>query len=139
MITGFLGESSQPGHQRCYLDPACNEYLDIPTDAIVHTQQLDPASALSPSGLGGSAVFVKQDAQMTISRSEPISAAQFLQGDVTQGGQISPEQGAQQRFLPALFAIAEGVDVVGSALHSGGVFKTSRKLCNPLSFPSWSC
>jgi len=136
MITGFLAESSQPGHQRCYLDPACNEYLDIPTDAIVHTQQLDPASALSPSGLGGSAVFVKQDAQMTISRSEPISAAQFLQGDVTQGGQISPEQGAQQRSLGALL---QGINEVGQTAHNVGLFKTSRKLCNPLSFPSWSC
>src|SRR5829696_6405905 len=110
MITGFLGESSQPGHQRCYLDPACNEYLDIPTDAIVHTQQLDSASPQSSSGLGGSAVFVKQDAQMTISRSEPISAAQFLQGDVTQSGQISPEQGAQERMSPGFFATVQRIN-----------------------------
>jgi hypothetical protein len=76
VLTGWLSESSQPDHRRLLLDPAGNRYLEIPTEDIVLTRPLD--SAESSTGLGGSAVFVKQTAQMVFCRCRPVSVTDFV-------------------------------------------------------------
>jgi hypothetical protein len=74
-ITGWLSESSQPNHQRVLLDPVGNRYLEIPTDDIVLTRSLD--SADSSTGLGGSTVFVKQNAQILYCRVRAMSLTDY--------------------------------------------------------------
>jgi hypothetical protein len=39
MLTGFLGASSEPGHTRLYFDPHLSNYVEVPDDAILHTQE----------------------------------------------------------------------------------------------------
>jgi hypothetical protein len=76
MNTGWLSESSQPDHRRLLLDPTGNRYLEIPTEDIVLTRPLESAEA--STGLGGSAVFVKQTAQMVLCRCRPMSVTDFV-------------------------------------------------------------
>lgn len=39
MLQGWLGASSEDKHRRLYLDPELSQSLEIPDDAIVHTQK----------------------------------------------------------------------------------------------------
>ncbi len=59
MLTGFLGASSEPGHTRLYFDPHLSNYVEIPDDAILHTEEV-PAQG----GLGATHVWIRQDAQL---------------------------------------------------------------------------
>src|SRR3954447_8170392 len=56
MLTGYLGASSDDGHTRLYFDAALGSYVEIPNDAILHTE---PAG---DDGLGASYVWIKRDA-----------------------------------------------------------------------------
>lgn len=38
LLFGYWGASSEKGHRRLYLDPCCAHFLEIPADAVVHTQ-----------------------------------------------------------------------------------------------------
>ena len=57
MLSGYLGASSEEGHTRLYFDPQLSTYVEIPDDAILHSQ-----AAGGEDGLGGSHVWIKQDA-----------------------------------------------------------------------------
>ena len=91
MIAGFLAESSQPDHQRVLLDPTGNQYLEIPTADIVSTRSLDTGQ--TATGLGGSAVFVNQNAHVLRCTVQPMSVLDFVRSG---GG------AASSRFFPAL-------------------------------------
>src|SRR5947209_338288 len=60
LLTGFLGPSSEPNHTRIYEDATLENYVDVPDDAILHTEPLP--KDLSP--LGGSYVWIKKDAEV---------------------------------------------------------------------------
>jgi hypothetical protein len=59
MLTGYVGASSEDGHTRLYFDPNLSTYVEIPYDAVLHTQ---PAEG--DGGLGASHVWIKRDAQV---------------------------------------------------------------------------
>ena len=60
LLTGFVGDSSEEGHTRIYLDPELSQYVDVPDHAILHSVQL-PAEE---SPLGGSHVWIRADAEL---------------------------------------------------------------------------
>ncbi|MCP4654739.1 MAG: hypothetical protein GY856_04885, partial [bacterium] len=57
LLAAFLGRSSEENHTRLYLDPQLKYSIEVPDDAILHTQKLDQP-------LGGSYVWVSQDAEV---------------------------------------------------------------------------
>lgn len=81
LLTGFLGDSSMEAHTRLYFDPSLNTYVEIPDDAILHTEP----RAKEESPLGGEYVWVKAEAQLTHSTPAPDnSRAQFFDGPIYQ-------------------------------------------------------
>ncbi len=56
MLSGFIGASSEENHSRLYFDAGLGSYVEIPNDAILHTE---PAG---DEGLGASYVWIKRDA-----------------------------------------------------------------------------
>src|SRR5215469_9292404 len=63
-FTGLLGKSPRAGYWLLYLSLDMNRAVEIREEDIIHSEQLAPDK--SPFGsLGGTQVFVKQDAQVT--------------------------------------------------------------------------
>lgn len=60
LLSGYLGDSSDPGRKRLYLTPDLSYWLEVPTDAILHTEPTTGPSNL----LGATLVWVRQDAQL---------------------------------------------------------------------------
>jgi hypothetical protein len=89
MLTGWLGDAAEEGDRRLYTSAELSCYIDIPTDAILHTEPIRDAQ---PAGCVF--VWVKRDAALKQGGSAASRAARFLQGQVQQdfasGG--SPEE-----------------------------------------------
>jgi hypothetical protein len=89
MLTGWLGDAAEEGDRRLYTSAELSCYIDIPTDAILHTEPIRDAQ---PAGCVF--VWVKRDAALKQGGSASSRAARFLQGQVQQdfasGG--SPEE-----------------------------------------------
>jgi len=82
MLTGYLGASSEEGHTRLYFDPHLSNYVEIPNDAILHSQDAGPDQA----GLGGSYVWIKRDAELTYGPAgSQRPKGKFLEGPIMQG------------------------------------------------------
>jgi hypothetical protein len=80
LLNGFLGNSSEPGHTRLYIDASLSQYVDVPTDAILHSEPL--GSAVSP--LGGSYVWLKKDAEVLHGKAGTDRLrARFLEGPIS--------------------------------------------------------
>jgi hypothetical protein len=80
MLQGWLGASSEDKHRRLYLDPELSQSLEIPEDAIVHTQ--DIPREVNP--LGGSWVWTKADAAIKQGPGLERLYARFLRGQIQQ-------------------------------------------------------
>jgi hypothetical protein len=80
MLTGYVGASSEPKHTRLYFEPGLSSYVEIPDDAILHTQDSG-----DPGGLGGTHVWVRRDAELIYG---PAGAqrpkGKFLEGPIMQ-------------------------------------------------------
>ncbi|HWB85690.1 MAG TPA: hypothetical protein VG675_16215 [Bryobacteraceae bacterium] len=100
LLQGFPGNSSEAKHRRIYLDPALGSYLDIPQDAILHSQELPKES----SPLGGVLLWVKQSAEIKQGPSAEKQGAQFLRGQI------------QQDFLQGAAGAAPGQAAIASML-----------------------
>src|SRR5262249_589393 len=70
LLSGFLGKSSEEGHIRLYFDPGLSQYVEIPNDAILHTQEI-PKEA---SPLGGSNVWINSQAELIYGKVGPQRA-----------------------------------------------------------------
>jgi hypothetical protein len=82
MLNGYLGASSEEGHTRLYFDPHLSNYVEIPNDAILHSQDAGPDHA----GLGGSYVWIKRDAELTYGPAgSQRPKGKFLEGPIMQG------------------------------------------------------
>jgi len=79
MLTGFVGASSEKGCTRLYFDANLSNYVDIPNDAILHTQKVG-----AESGLGGSYVWVKRDAELIYGSATARPKGKFLEGPIVQ-------------------------------------------------------
>jgi hypothetical protein len=80
LLQGWLGASSEDGHKRLYLDPELSNSVEIPEDAIVHTQ--DIPSDTSP--LGGQWVWIKAEAAVKQGPGLERQYARFLRGQIQQ-------------------------------------------------------
>jgi hypothetical protein len=60
LLSGYLGDSSQTDRKRLYLTPDLSYWLEIPSDALLHTE---PTAGPS-NWLGTTVVWVRQDAQL---------------------------------------------------------------------------
>ena len=60
LLTGYLGASSEEGHERLYLSPDLSNYVEIPKAAILHQAPL-PAEQ---DAHGGVTLWVKKDAAL---------------------------------------------------------------------------
>src|SRR5215831_3706359 len=58
LLVGIQGASSEAGHTRLYFDPQFSNYIDIPDNALLHSQDI-PADQ---SPFGQSYVWVKREA-----------------------------------------------------------------------------
>lgn len=88
MLTGWLGDAAEEGERRLYTNPELSCYIDIPTDAILHTE---PIRDSQPPG--GVFVWVQRDAALKQGGSAASRAARFLQGQVQEdfASGVSPE------------------------------------------------
>jgi hypothetical protein len=79
---GFLGDSTRDGYQRLYFSSNLTEYVEFSKADVVASQQL-PADQ-TPFGLGGTLVWLRREAALLHSRTQPIQAqASFLAGDIS--------------------------------------------------------
>src|SRR5271154_1564907 len=60
LLTGYLGASSEDGHERLYLSPDLTNYVEIPKAAILHQEALPTEQ----DAHGGVTVWVKKDAAL---------------------------------------------------------------------------
>jgi hypothetical protein len=82
LLHGYAGDSSEAGHTRLYFDPQLSSYVEIPDDAILHSQEIPAAQ----SPLGGTYVWIKRDTQVI--HGQPTPARQkgaFLEGPIMGG------------------------------------------------------
>jgi hypothetical protein len=56
VLTGYLGASSEDDHTRLYSDPGLGSYVEIPDDAILHSEPV------AGDSLGARRVWIKRDA-----------------------------------------------------------------------------
>ena len=80
LLQGWLGASSEDGHRRLYLDPELSNSLEIPEDAIVHTQEIPR----DQNPLGGEWVWIKADAAVKQGPGLERQYARFLRGQIQQ-------------------------------------------------------
>src|SRR5215510_14885815 len=81
LLLGIPGTSSEAGHTRLYFDPQFSSYIDIPDDAILHSQEIPR----DESPFGQSYVWVKRDALMAQGKAAASRLkAGFLEGAIAQ-------------------------------------------------------
>lgn len=79
LLTGYLGKSSEEGHTRIYFDPELKNYLEVPNDAVLHTQEIPK----EVSSLGGSHIWIKSDAELIHGKVGPSrTKAKFFEGPI---------------------------------------------------------
>ena len=85
LLTGYLGDSSEPGHTRLYFDAQLNSYVDIPNDAILHEEEI---SSTPP---GQTYVWIKQDAQVIHGEAAPQrTKSSFFEGPIAAAAARAP-------------------------------------------------
>ena len=116
-LEGFIGESSLTDHFRLYSDASLNDFVEIPTSAVIHSI----AHSKEESALGGSKIWVKKDAIFTYGNPAMDNRPQgsFLDGDLYQG------------YMDNMYQADTGSGNMG---NMGGGFENmaSRPLCEPL-------
>jgi hypothetical protein len=123
LLTGYLGKSSEEGHTRLYFDPELKSYIEIPNEAILHSQQIPEEQ----SALGGSNVWIARDAEVVHGRVGPSrTKAKFFQGPIGAaaaaaggGGVAGPGGGAGNSVLPACVVTDASVCVCPGTILAG--------------------
>lgn len=88
LLRGYLGDSSEAGHTRLYLDAQLNSYVEVPDDAILHEEELPGTPQ------GETYVWIKQDAQVIHGEAGPQRRkASFFEGPIAEA--------ARPQFTPA--------------------------------------
>src|SRR5579864_6273397 len=79
MLTGFVGKSSEEGYTRFYTDANLRDFIDIPDNAILHTEKIPTEH----SPLGGSHVWIDRNAEVIHGTVGPQrTKARFFQGPI---------------------------------------------------------
>jgi hypothetical protein len=79
LLTGWFGDAGEEGKRRLYTSADLSAYVDLPTDAILHSE---PVRDSQPPG--AFFVWARRDAVAQAGGSAASRAARFLQGQVTQ-------------------------------------------------------
>ena len=97
LLSGFLGQSSEEGHTRLYLDPELCDYVEIPDGAILHV-----AESKEDSPVAETLVWIQREAQLIHGEAGGARyKASFLEGRISQDYLA----GAQaEQFDPSLTA-----------------------------------
>jgi hypothetical protein len=92
LLQGFVGASAEAGHTRLYFDTQLSSWVDIPNDAVLHTEEISKEQ----SPLGGSYVWVDRSAQLVPGRAERARVeARYLEGAVVQENLAATQAGFQ--------------------------------------------
>src|SRR5437899_1058284 len=87
LLRGYLGDSSEEGHTRLYLDAQLNNYVEIPDDAILHEEDVPK----DQSPLGETYVWIKQDAQVIHGEAGPQRRkSSFFEGSIAAAAAAGP-------------------------------------------------
>jgi hypothetical protein len=91
-IVGILGEGTDSGSVRLFLDAQFQTYYEIPSEAILRRTRV-PAER-SPLGVDSSAVVVRKGAELVVHRASTRRVEEeFLSGDFTAPGSFTPPPG----------------------------------------------
>jgi len=103
LLSGFLGDASEAGQTRLYFDPELSDYVDIPDDAILHTEPMPKET----SPLGGFFVWIDKEREVTHGRAgEQRTKARFLEGRIQQA-QMKQAAAQQLAVQQAQLALAQ--------------------------------
>src|SRR5262249_29672471 len=82
LLYGYLGASSEEGHERLYLSPDLTNYVEVPRDAVLH--QMEAPKEQDPHG--GVTLWVKKDAALIYKMAPAAQAlANFFAGAIQAG------------------------------------------------------
>jgi hypothetical protein len=84
LLTGYLGTSSEEGHERLYLSPDLTNYVEIPKAAILHQAPLPKEQ----DAHGGVTLWVQKDAALQYKMAPAAQAlANYFAGAIQAGAQ----------------------------------------------------
>ena len=84
LLSGYLGASSEEGHERLYLSPDLTNYVEIPQAAILHRAPLPTEQ----DAHGGVTLWVKKDAALQYKMAPAAQAlANYFAGAIQAGAQ----------------------------------------------------
>lgn len=127
ILRGFLGRSPEDGVWRLFVTAALDEYVDIPEDAILHSEKLPDD--------GGTVLWVRKTLELTYSRVQSQRVqAEFLGGPVTAAARAAAPQAAPQP-APSLGIACPSVVVVCTSTTLG--CQSNFGPC--VTFPAWRC
>lgn len=87
-LYGYAGASSEPGHERLYLNPDLSSYVEIPSDAILHRA----AVPTSQDPRGAEELWVRQDADLKQKAAPAANAlAHYFAGTLAGGAVAQPQ------------------------------------------------
>ena len=91
LLYGYLGASSEEGHERLYLSPDLTNYVEVPTAAILH--QMAAPKEQDPHG--GVTLWVKKDAALVYKMAPAAEAlAHYFAGAIAGGAAPGPQPAA---------------------------------------------
>jgi hypothetical protein len=107
LLYGYLGASSEEGHDRLYLSPDLTNYVEVPKDAVLH--RMEAPKEQDPHG--GVTLWVKKDAALIYKMAPAAEAlAHYFAGAVQAGaGQAAGAAAVQPTPPLTLFGPACGV------------------------------
>ncbi|HEV3330485.1 MAG TPA: hypothetical protein VG096_05860, partial [Bryobacteraceae bacterium] len=95
LLQGYSGAAVDDANTRLYLDPALSSYVDIPKDAVLHSEDVPQGRSV----LGGVYLWVKKGAGLKYGPSVSQQASEFLKGSIQQ--EFAGGGAAGQAGLPA--------------------------------------
>ena len=134
LLTGYLGASSEEGHERLSFSPDLSNYVEIPKAAILHQAPL-PAEQ---DAHGGVTLWVKKDAVLQYKMAPAAQAlANYFAGAIQAGAQgaapaprATPPQTMRDCTLAPALCAATAVGPGCQSFHVG----TCIVQCNPTLF-----
>jgi hypothetical protein len=114
LLYGYLGASSEEGHDRLYLSPDLTNYVEVPKDAVLH--RMEAPKEQDPHG--GVTLWVKKDAALIYKMAPAAEAlAHYFAGAVQAGaGQAAAAAGVRPTPPLTLGWPACGVTIAGPCL-----------------------
>ena len=117
-LCGYLGASSEKDHERLYLNPDLTNYVEVPTQAILHRMTVpaeqDPHGAVC--------LWVKKDAALIYKMTPAAQAlAHYFAGAIqagTAGAAAAPAAGARPQRPTAIWCQTPACTFAGPACQS---------------------